>query len=326
MQTKHKQIWRTAFAASSLACVTMLSGCGGASNGTPLLATPVSGPAVNGLDANNALGGTLFEVSGLASPDGLTSYLTGPVASTAKPSAVVANSFSGTIPLGFAPDGSFGLTTSNVGIAVAPGANVIFGASISGGNSTTAPIPINTSSIVLTSTEVPGFSQPLKFNTTFTSQSGANPLVQAQYTTGTFALPFTTTGLHRLVASVGDQSGQSSTTTFDTVVVGPNDAAVYVGFINIPNTKKPGTITTAGLSQGDTIELDDAKTGVKATLVAGARQQATADTNGVVILFIAPGTYTLKSISADGKTVTQQQDAAGKTVTITIDPGTAFVQ
>ncbi len=322
MQMTHKQIWRAAFAATSLACVAMLSGCGGTSNGTPLLATPTSGPAVNGLDANNALTGSLVEVSGLASPDDTTYYLTGPVASTAKPSVVVANSFGGTVPLGFAPDGSAGQATKNIGVAVAPGTSVVFGASISGGNTTTSPIAINSNSVVLTSSEVSGFSQPLKFN-------GVNrngPLANAQYTTGTFTLPFTMTGLHSLTVSVSDASSQSSTTTFDTVVVGPTDSALYVSNIIVQDTKNAGKTKASGLSQGDVVELDDPATGAKITPPANARQQATADSNGVAILFAPAGTYALKATSADGKTVTVQQDAAGKSATIDLPKGSVLIQ
>lgn len=321
MQMIHKQIWRVALAATSLVCLPMLSGCGGASNGTPLLPTPLSGPAVNALSANDALGGTLFEVSGLASSDAATAYLTGATASTAKPSSVVAGAFGGTVPLGFAPDGSFGVSTNNIGQAVAPGASVIFGANISGGNNLTAPIAINPDSVVLTSSEVSGFSQPLKF-TASAKQTG--PLVAAQYTTGAFTLPFTTTGLHRLRVAVSDTSGQSSTTDFDTVVVGPADGALYAANIIIANTKTAGKTTTSGLSPGDVVELDNAA-GVAVT-TTGARQQATADTNGVAILFAPTGTYTVKATSADGKTVTQQTDAAGKTATITLAGGTATIQ
>lgn len=273
MQMIHKQIWRTAFAATSLACVAMLSGCGGASNGTPLLTTPLSGPAVNGLSANDILNnqGTLIELSGLASADAQTAYLTGAVASTAKPSSVVANAFGGTIPLGFAPDGSFGVSGSNIGTAVAPGASVLFGASISGGNSTTAPIAINPNGVVLTSSEVPGFSQPLKFTA---SEAQTGPLVAAQYTTAAFKLPFTTTGLHSLVASVSDASGQSSTTTFDTVVLTSTDAAVYAQITDAKGNPLPGATATI------TGQINPA---------APATQQATADDNGVVILFATPG-------------------------------------
>lgn len=320
MQMTHKQIWRAAFAATSLACVAMLSGCGGTTNGTPLLATPTSGPAVNGLDANNALTGSLVEVSGLASPDDTTYYLTGPVASTAKPSVVVANSFGGTVPLGFAPDGSAGQATKNIGVAVAPGTSVVFGASISGGNTSTNPIAINPNSVVLTSSEVSGFSQPLKFN-------GVNrngPLANAQYTTGTFTLPFTTTGLHSLTVSVSDASSQSSTTTFDTVVVGPNDGALYAANIIVASTKTAGTTTTSGLNPGDVVELDNAAG--TAVTTAGARQQTKADANGVAILFAPAGTYAVKATSADGKTVTVQQDKAGKPATITLTGGTALIQ
>lgn len=321
MQMKHKQSWRAVFAATSLACVAMLSGCGGTTNGTPLLATPTSGPAINGLDANNALGGTLFEVSGLASPDDMTYYLTGPVASTAKPSVVVANSFGGTIPLGFAPDGSSGASATNTGMAVAPGTSVVFGASISGGNTATNPIAINPNSVVLTSSEVSGFSQPLKFN----GVNRSGPLANAQYTTGTFTLPFTTTGLHSLTVSVSDTSSQSSTTTFDTVVVGPNDGVLYVSNIVIASTKTPGTTTTSGLNPGDVVELDNPATGAAVT-TAGARQQTKADSNGVAILFAPAGTYAVKATSADGKTVTVQQDKVGKPATITLPKGGVIIQ
>ncbi len=330
MQMIHKQIWRAAFAATSLACVTILSGCGGASNGTPLLPTPTSGPAVNGLSANDALGGTLFEVSGLASADASTAYLTGPVASTAKPSTVVASSFGGTIPLGFAPDGSFGVATLNAGTAVAPGASVIFGANISGGNSATAPIAINPNSVVLTSPEVSGFSQPLKFTTAFSNQTHGtaktpSPLAAAQYATAVFTLPFTTTGLHSLRVAVSDAAGQSSTTDFDTVVVGPSDGALYAANIVIASTKTPGTTTTSALSPGDVVELDDPTTGAAVT-TAGARQQATADGNGVAILFAPAGTYAVKATSADGKTVTVQQDKAGKATTVDLPKGSVLIQ
>ncbi len=308
MQMKHKPIWRAAFAATSLACVAMLSGCGGASNGTPLLPTLLSGPAVNGLSANDIINnqGTLIELSGLASPDAKIAYLTGPTASTAKPSSVVANAFGGTIPLGFAPDGSFGVSGNNIGTAAAPGASVIFGANISGGNNTTAPIPINPSSVVLTSPEVPGFSQPLKF-TTSNKQTG--PLVAAQYTTGAFPLPFTTTGLHSLRVAVSDASSQSSTTDFDTVVVASTDAAVYAQITNAKGVPLPGATATI------TGQINPA---------APAIQQATADGNGVVILFATPGTSD-KDMNTNTITVTAPKHTFADTP-VALTAGTALTR
>lgn len=304
---------------ASLGAVTsvLLSGCGGTTtNGDSLRATVPSGPIIYGLQATAAVDGVAYdEVSGLASADAKTPYLTAATAYT----GTILQSY-GTLPVGFSPSGSY--IDGSIGTAVAPGASVIFGAAISNGNSTTQIIPINPSSVTLTSSEVPSFKQALTF-----TNSTTGPLANATYRTAAFPLPFTTTGLHSLTASVADTAGNTGTTTFDTVVVTSSAVAFYTGVTLGPDPKNPGKTTTTPINPGDVAELDNATTGVKVASV-GTRDQATADANGVVILFVPPGTYTFKTTSADGKTVTVQQDAAGKTAVLDLTKagGTAVVQ
>ncbi len=316
MQMKHNIFFqrKTPLALAGMALAVALSGCGGATNNTGILATPTSGPVVNGLSAADALNGTLFEISGLASANALTDpahavgYLSAPVASTAKPSAVIAGAFGGTIPLGFTPDGSFGAAGSNIGTAVLDGSSVIFGASISNGNDAKQPIPIDPSSVTLTSPDAAGFSQKLTFTLTANS---AGPLATAQYTTPAFTLPFATPGLHSFVVSVADTSGQSSTTTFDVVTVNATTVALYAANITPDGAGgTPGT-TPQPIAPGSVATITNP--------VAGARAQSTADGNGVVILFTTPGKQTFTVTPAGGTPVTQ-------TIDLSAFAGKAFIE
>lgn len=147
-------------------------------------------------------------------------------------------------------------------------------------------IPINPGKTVLTSSEVAGFSVPLAF--AFKSDgSAAGAFASATYASANVAVPFTTTGLHALTATVTDTSGQSDATDFLVAVVGPSDAAVVpqVYFPN-PDTGAPGSPNADAAG--------DAAASVTITnAVAGATAQGTTDLAGLATLFAAPGPQTI---------------------------------
>ncbi len=312
MQMTHYKFARKAapLTAAGLALAAILSGCGGPSNSTGILPTATATPAVEGIDPGAEIQlGDVYEDSGFATTDAKTGYLTGAVASTAKPLAPIANTFNGTIPLGFSPGGTFATTGGPTGAAVSASASVIFGATIANGTSGSSPSAIVPSSVILTSPEVSGFSQALKF--TFTNNQ-TGPLANAQYTTGAFTLPFNTPGLHTVRVAVSDQAGASSTTDFEVVVVNSTTVALYASNItpDATITADNKTGTAQAINPGDTATITGA--------VEGAKAQTTADSNGIVILFAAPGKQTF-SVTDAGKTVTQ-------TVDLSKAAGTAVIQ
>jgi len=170
---------------------------------------------------------------------------------------------------------------------------------------------------VLTSPEVPGFSQPL----TFDSAGAGNGLNAGQYTTAAFTLPFTTSGIHQFTAALSDAAGQSTSTTLGVVVVAPTDVALFLQSFDTgtpdpkSKTTPPADIFTA-ITPGDTVTIDGVQgTGVYPTGYA----VTTADDQGTVVLFTTPGAHTVTETDAKGTVVqtaafTLPDTAAGTTI------------
>ncbi|HEY3330735.1 MAG TPA: hypothetical protein VGK19_11980 [Capsulimonadaceae bacterium] len=271
-----------AFAAGLAALA--LTGCGGTSTNSSLYPNVDSDPTINGLSPAKAIGGSFNEESGLApSASSDTGYLTSAVASTAKPLASL--TVGGTIPLGFAPGATLlGLSGGNYLVAKAAPASstVVFRAGVANGQKGGVVSPIVPSSLKITSPEVGGFSQALAFDS---ANVGVGAYPNGGYSSAPFTLPFSTTGLHTLVATVSDVDGRSSTTTFSTVVLKPTDAAIEVEITDADGNAIPGA--TASITGA----------------IAGATAQTTADAQGVVILFAAPGAQTI-TVTSGTKTTT----------------------
>ena len=306
------------------AIAAVLSGCGGATTGGSAgVATPDSSPVIYGLNAQAAIGGTFNATSGLAytGSGGQTGVLTGATAYKTDagpgPLPVYQKGFSTGIPLGFPTGGAFLTGPIGGALPTASAGAVVFRAYISTGAKGGNQVDLNTGSVVLTSSESSTFSQPLTFDG---AGIGTGPLGQGQYTTATFALPaaLATTGLHNLHTVVSDVAGQKSETDFDFVEVGPGDVALYAGNITADGQAKP---VAAAIAPGDVGELDNANG--TPVVTTSARQQATADAQGTIILFAPAGSYVFKTTSTDskgGKTVTLQ------TIDLTKAAGTAVLQ
>ena len=271
----------------------LLSGCGGATNNAS--PAPAATPTIYGINPTTGETG-----SGLQSSDAKAGYLTGALSSTAKP-------LEGAVPLGF-PAGGFFPNGTTASSAVTTGqASVVFRALIANGNAGNGISAIVPSSVVLTSPEVTGFTQPL----TFDSSGVANGPNDGQYASAPFTLPFTTSGIHQLTAAVSDASGQSTSTTFGVVVVAPANVALFLQSFTIAvaaTATAAATTTTMAITPGDTVTIDGGPgTGVYPTGYAAT----TADAQGTVVLFTTPGTHTVTETK--GTTVVQ-------TATFTIDP------
>jgi len=286
-------------AALGASAAAVLTGCGGASNNAS--PAPAATPTIYGV--NPATGAT---GSGLQSSDAKTGYLTAALSTTAK-------ALEGTIPLGFAA-GGLNADAKTVAVAVPVGqTGVAFRTLIANGNAGNGISAIIPSSVVLTSSEVTGFSQPLTFD-------GAGvTLNDGQYTTAAFTLPFTTSGIHQFTAAVADAAGQNTTTTLGVAVVAPADVALFLQSftIAVPATATAAATTkTKAIAAGDTVTVDGGTgTGVYPTGYA----PTVADAQGTVVLFTTPGTHTVTEMK--GTTVVQ-------TATFTIDPklaGTTLV-
>jgi hypothetical protein len=282
-----------------------VGGCGGAktygsSYGTSQAATPVA----YGLEAYGAVSFTgtnrYVELSGLGSPDGTTAYATAAVTSTATALPGL-TSYTGTIPVGFAP-GSVFADGKSYG-AVTPGTQVVFRVAVGNGQTSGGTVPaIVPSSVVLTTPENPSFQEAF----TFKSGATSGPLANALYITPTFTLPFTTTGLHVFVVTVADTSGQSSATTYAVPVLANGDAAVLVQVGSQVSQNPPITYPLGGATLSIT------------NPIAGAQAQSTADSQGVAVLFASPGqqTITVQSILEQGQTV-----PVGLPTTVTLTAG-----
>ena len=270
-------------AALGASAAIFLSGCGGStSNAGP---APAATPTIYGVNPNTGATG-----SGLQSADAKTGYLTAALSSTAKP-------LEGAVPFGF-PAGGFESDGATASAAAPTGASVTFRALIANGNAGNGISAIVPSSVVLTSPEVTGFSQPL----TFDSSGVANVPNDGQYASAAFSLPFTTAGIHQFTAAVSDASGQSTTTTFGVAVTVPADVTLFLQSFDTGtmNTKTPPAEVFKAITAGDTVTIDGgAGLGVYPTGYAAT----TADAQGTVVLFTTPGTHTVTETS--GTTVVQ---------------------
>ena len=298
----------------------LLNGCGGGSFEKTSYGTYQNAlPAAYGIEATAANGNIsgpqgpfFYETSGLGSADGHTAYL-----AAASDFAIVKNpngatllagvdpNSTGKVPLGFSSGVPGALPTPGVYIdasssaspaipaAVAPGAQVVFRAAISNGVSSSArsTIPITYNGVSLSSADSQWTlgTLPLTFNYLKTG-----PFANATYVTGTpvasgqgtptpFAVPFTTTGIHPVVLTVNDDAGQQTATTFEIPVVAAADSAAL---INITAT------VPAGSPSGTTATVTSA-TATITNPISGATAQTTADTQGNVLLFAAPGAQTV---------------------------------
>jgi len=271
-------------AALGVATAAVLSGCGGASNNAS--PAPAATPTIYGVNPTTGATG-----SGLQSSDAKTGYLTAALSTTAK-------ALEGAIPFGFAA-GGLNADAKTVAVAVPAGqTGVSFRTLIANGNAGSGISAIIPSSVVLTSPEVAGFSQPLTFD-------GASvTLNDGQYTTAAFALPFTTSGIHQFTAAVADASGQNSTTTLGVVVAVPTDVALFLQSFDSGKTdgKTPPSEVFNAITAGDIVQIDGGQgTGVYPTGYAAT----TADAQATVVLFTAPGAHTVTEFKPDGKTVVQ---------------------
>ena len=323
----------------------LLSGCGGSSFEKTTYGTYQNAvPAAYGIEAtaanpniSGAVNGPFFyETSGLGSADGTAAYLTAasdftivknPNGNAALLSGVDPNNTK-KVPLGFSgtpgASGSAGdyidASTTPAPVlpsAVAPGTSVVFRAAISNGISLSArsTIPITYNGVSLSSAD-PQWTLgtlPLTFN-----YQKTGPFANATYVTGTpvpsgqgtptpFAVPFTTTGIHTVVLTVSDDAGQQTATTFAVPVVAATDAA----FI-LQNFSTAASANGSPIKPGDTVTIDG---GPGTGVYPSGFTPTTADAQGTVVLFTAPGTHTITETDAQGAVV--------QTSTFTIAPAAA---
>ncbi len=303
------------------ALAAVLSGCGGATTGGAAgVATPDSSPVIYGLNAQAAVGGTSNETSGLgfttagtpasgttpAAPGVFTGALTAATAfkidAGPGPIPVYLKNFSTGIPLGFATDGTYLTGSSSQALPTTQAGAVVFRVYVSSGAKGGNSIDINPSSLVLTSSEAPAFTQALTFDG---AGIGKGPLGQGQYTTATFALPaaLTTSGLHNLHAVVADVAGQKTETDFAVAVVGPNAVALFLQSLNTltaATATAAAKVTNTGISAGDTVKIDG---GAGIGAYPAGYVGTLADAQGTVVLFTTPGTHTLTETDPTGKVV-----------------------
>ena len=312
----------------ALSLGSLLTGCGGASTSKSLQPFVPSGPAVYGVQLPIGTAPQMGETSGFGKPDFSVGYVTGAIASNAKPPVGIASANNGTIPLGFFAGGEY--IDGSIGLATPPGGQVIFAVDISNGNDSRGNlIPINPASVVLTN--IPGgapdlppadaginFNQPLHFQFPVTGgRIPIGPFSNVSYTTNAFALPFNTTGLHGARVTVGDAAGNVSFTDFYTLVLANTDSAVLVQIID-----------ANGAVPGATVSITNAMAGVTAyNPPVGQPTESVTDKQGIAILFAAPGSQTITATAPnsetgmDTQTLTAGQvfdSASGKAYTITI--------
>lgn len=294
-----------------------IAGCGGASTSKTLQPYIASGPAIYGYQPVIGSASQTGETSGFGTPNYLQGYVTGAVASDAKPPYGVASANNGTIPLGFSPGGQY--IDGSFGAALAPSASVVFAVNISNGNNASGGlIPINPSSVVLSNipagaADLPAidsgitFSEPLHFKFPLTGgASPVGPFSDATYTTDAFTLPFSTTGLHGVRVSVSDTAGNTSYTDFYALVLAAGDSAVLVQVVN--PSPEPGVIPAQPVA-GATVSITNALPGVSAyDPPAGQPTESVTDKQGVAIVFAAPGQQTI--------TATDQGESVSDTPTL----------
>ena len=274
----------------------LLSGCGGSSTSPTQTPATQADPAVYGSNFATGLTGSNFVFSNGTNTVGA---ITGAISATGTGFAL-----EGGVATGFVAGGQNPLTIPSAtakgqtgtppflsfGFALAPSqAGVVFRALIANGNSGETVDPINPSSVVMTSSEVPSFTEQLSFDN---AGIGAGPAGDGQYTTPAFTLPFTTTGLHTFNVAVAGQSGKSSSTTFQTVVLAPTDSAVVVQILDADGNPQTGALVT----------VTNAVPGVAAyESTPAAPQTSVTDGDGVAIVFAAPGSQTITATGKDAK-------------------------
>ena len=293
----NKNFGRTGLlAAFGVSAAVLLSGCGGTTSnptGTPAIQAD---PEVYGLNLGDGLTGSNLTFTSGANTVGA---ITGAISSTA-----VGFAGEGGVATGFVagaqnplpvPAATAAAQTGtppflSFGFALPPSQpNVTFRALVANGTNGEKVDPINTASLFLTTPEVPAFKEQLTFDS---AGIGVGPAGDGQYTSSAFTLPFTTTGLHTLNVAVASQSGKSSTTTFQTLVLAPTASAVVVQILDATGAPVAGALVT----------VTNALPGVAAyESTAAAPLTSVSDGNGVAIVFAAPGPQTISATATDAK-------------------------
>jgi|GEM_PF-1867033 len=320
----------------ALGAAVVLSGCGGSSFQKNTFANLTNTlPASYGLEplASNSVvqagSPSFFETSGLGSPDSKTPYLTSAIDFTviktvdgaALPARVDPNA-TGKVPLGFSIGGSFidgANGTAVVASAVTSGTPAVFRAAIANGVANGNAPGITSVSLSSTDPEWTLGTLPMTFN-----DPGPGPLANGTYVTGTnqtpapFAVPFKTSGIHTVIVTLADDAGRSTATTFALPSVAAGNVALFLQnfIVSAPTAKDANATTLSPITAGDTVTIDGgAGTGTYPTGYAAT----TADAQGTVVLFAAPGTHTVTETDAKGvvvqtSTFTIAADAAGSTI------------
>lgn len=286
----------TAFGASA---AILLSGCGGTTTSPTQTPATQADPTIFGSNFATGLTGSNFVFSNGTDTVGA---IIAAISSTASGFALEGGPAAGFVPGGQNPVGVPAATAKgqtgtppflSFGFALAPSQpNVVFRALIANGNNGETVDPINVSSVFLTSSEAPSLKEQL----TFDKAGIANgPAGDGQYATPPFTLPFTTTGLHTFSVSIASQSGKSSSTTFQTLVLAPTDSAVVVQVLTL---RKPGVAQSntnpVDPVGGALVTVTNALSGVTAYGSTTAEPQTSVtDANGVAIVFCAPGSQTI---------------------------------
>jgi hypothetical protein len=319
INTSKSRMVGLAISAFAAAAAFAINGCGGTTTkGANLVPVPSAGPSIEGLQPLAFVRGNgVYEVSGFGSPSNSTmAYDTGGISYTDNGLPPIDVADGNPFPLGFAPGGAF-VNSPPYGAALAPGQQVIFRAAIATGQNgkTNQVINLNPASVVLTSPEDPGFSEPLTFSDDIygTTSPLTGPLANGTYTTNAFTLPFATTGLHTVTCSCADVAGNTAATTFQSLVLASNAAAVLVQVIDSNLNPLPGVA----------VSTTSALPGVTAYgASAGDPEVSVTDSNGVGIVFV---TANPKIASTVAVTASGQDTVPGSTGPVSGSLGTVSV-
>lgn len=333
MHTKQKSSLAGIGVLSAVAVI--LSGCGGNTFSKNTFANyPDTLPAAYGIEpviaSTNLQGPTTasLETSGLASADSTTPYLTGALdfaiitnVNSAKIADNIDPNKTGKVPLGFSTGGAFLAGATPAPTAVVTGTSVVFRAALANGIADNGASAISATGNTLSSTD-PEWSLgtlPLTFNVI---KNG--PLANGTYVTGTggnaapFALPFKTSGIHTAIVTVTDAAGRVTATVFEMPVVTPANVALFAQ--NIVADGQTGTPAATPISPGDTVTVDG---GAGLGTYPAGYSATTADAQGTVVFFIAPGTHTLVDTSVTPATATAAAVTTVTTQTIVVAPAAA---
>lgn len=334
MYTKQKSSLVGIGALSAVAVI--LSGCGGNTFSKNTFASyPNTLPAAYGIEpvvasTNLQAVATLanLETSGLASADSTTPYLTGALDFTivtnvnnAQIADAIDPNKTRKVPLGFSTGGAFLAGATPAPTAAVTGTSVVFRAALANGIADNGASAISATGNTLSSTD-PEWTLgtlPLTFNVIKTG-----PLANGTYVTGTggnaapFALPFKTSGIHTAIVTVTDAAGRVTATVFEMPVVTPANVALFAqGVIADGQT---GTPAATAITPGDTVTIDG---GAGLGTYPAGYSATTADAQGTVVFFIAPGTHTLVDTSVTPATPTAAAVTTVTTQTIVVAPAAA---